>query len=56
MKITVVCEYCRENDKDPVLELNYKEKKLYYLCPKCKKENVIKLQPDIQPLPRIRRM
>jgi len=56
MRITAVCSYCRNNDIDPILEINFGDGKVYYTCPECKKENVISLKADNKPFPKIRRM
>jgi len=51
---TVVCGFCRHHNSDPVLELNYADGKIYYICPECKKENVIKWRQGYLPFPRTR--
>ena len=56
MDITTVCLHCRYHDKDPNLELNFREGKVYYICPECKKESIIGLKAENKPLPRTRRM
>jgi hypothetical protein len=56
MVITIVCSHCRNHDKDPQIEINFKDGKIYYICPDCEKESVISLKADSTPLPRIRRM
>lgn len=56
MTITTVCSYCRYHDKEPNLEINFREGIVYYMCPECKKESTIKLVAENKPLPKIRRM
>ena len=56
MTITVVCSYCRYHDKDPNIEINFRDNKIYYVCTECKKESVVKLKAEFSPLPKIRRM
>ncbi len=56
MRITTVCSYCRGHDNDPILEFNFREGKIYYICKECKKESVINLKAEGKPLPRTRRM
>ena len=56
MKITAVCSFCMFFDKEPNLEINFKEGKIYYLCPECRKENKLNLQQIATPFPKIRRM
>lgn len=54
MTIRVVCSHCSFYDKDPNIEINFREGIVYYMCPECKKESQIKIRDDKQPLPRIR--
>jgi hypothetical protein len=56
MNITVVCAHCRNHDKDPQIEINFRDGVVYYMCmdPECKKENKIGLKAENKPLPRIR--
>jgi len=54
MNITTVCSHCRNHDKNPNLEINFREGVIYYMCPECKKESTIKLKAENKPLPRIR--
>ena len=56
MMIVVVCAHCRNHDKEPNLEFNFREGVIYYLCPECKKESKISLKADGKPLPKLRRM
>jgi hypothetical protein len=56
MNITVVCSHCRNHDKDPNIEINFKDGKIYYVCTECKKESIISLQADNKPFPKMRRM
>ena len=56
MKITAVCAHCRHQEKEPVIEFNFKDGKVYFVCPECKKESVITLKAEGKPLPKLRRM
>jgi hypothetical protein len=56
MNLTIVCAYCRNHDKDSNIEINFKDGKIYYMCPECKKENTISLIAEGKPLPKTRRM
>lgn len=62
MKIFCVCQYCGHVEKDdPVLEINFRDQKIYYYCNKCVKEgkeglNVFKFSDNMKPYPRIGRM
>jgi len=54
MKIVVVCSHCCYNDTNPNIEINLKDRAVYYYCPKCKKKSEVVLKPDSKPFPRIR--
>lgn len=54
MNIVVICSRCRYHDKDPNIEINFREGKIYYMCPECKKESSISLVAPYTPLPRTR--
>jgi len=54
MVITVVCAHCRNHNQEPVIEINFRDGVIYYMCPECKKESKISLKADAKPLPRIR--
>jgi Zn finger protein HypA/HybF involved in hydrogenase expression len=56
MRLVVVCEHCLNSDKDPAIEINFKDQTLYYVCPSCRKENKIILRIDTKPYPKSRRM
>jgi hypothetical protein len=56
MNLTVVCSHCRNHDKDPNIEINFRDGKIYYMCKECKKESVIILKSEHIPLPKTRRM
>ena len=56
MKITTVCSHCRYHDNDPNMEINFRDGKIYYICPDCKKESVVSLKAESKPFPRTRRM
>jgi transcription elongation factor Elf1 len=50
MKFVFVCEFCNEHSGDEVtVEINARDKMLYFVCPKCKKMNSIDLTPKILP-------
>lgn len=56
MKITVICAKCRNYDKDPNLEINFKDSTIYYMCSECKKENKISLQNEYIAYPKGKRL
>tara|TARA_Y100000034_G_scaffold93045_1_gene112553 strand:+ start:1908 stop:2102 length:195 start_codon:yes stop_codon:yes gene_type:complete len=53
-KISAVCQYCRHHNSEPVMEINFRDRMIYYICPNCEKENKLKLKPELQPLPKLR--
>jgi hypothetical protein len=55
MVIVAVCT-CRNHDKDPNIEINFADGKIYYICPECKKEQIIKLQAENRPYPKTQRL
>lgn len=54
MNITVVCSHCRYHDKDPNIELNFRDSKIYYVCRECHKESSVILKASSPPLPKIK--
>ena len=56
MNITVVCAHCRDHNKEPNIEINFRDGIIYYMCPECKKESQIKLKAEAKALPKLRRM
>tara|TARA_Y100000310_G_C20664051_1_gene806464 strand:+ start:458 stop:658 length:201 start_codon:yes stop_codon:yes gene_type:complete len=53
-KITAVCGHCRQHNSTPVLEINFRDKKIFYICPGCNKESKLNLTSDIMPFPKTR--
>lgn len=58
-QITVVCGFCNAHESENALiELNAREKKIFFMCNKCKKMNEIRLgrspQEEAPPYPKIR--
>lgn len=53
--ITCVCGHCGHNDtKDAIIELNFREGRLIYVCSKCKKDNSMAFGKEMpKPYPRI---
>jgi hypothetical protein len=56
MNITTVCSHCRNHDKEPNLEINFKDGVIYYVCPECKKESKIMLKAEGKALPKLKRI
>jgi len=54
--IKVVCSNCCYNNDEPVLEINFKDQTLYYICPQCKTENKIVLKIENKPYPKSKRL
>ncbi len=50
-RIVCVCGFCNNHDNDnAIIELNFREGKVMYLCSSCKKENYMQFGKD-QPAP-----
>jgi len=56
MVTVAVCSHCRYHDTEPNIEINFREGKIYYVCPKCMKESVISLKVENSPYPKTKRM
>jgi hypothetical protein len=58
-KIVAVCGHCRHHDKEgenSTIEFNFRDGKIYYICPECKKESSISLKVENKPYPKVRGM
>ena len=55
-KIMCICSFCRERSTDDmVLELNFADQAIYYVCNNCKKTNTIDIKiAKAAPYPRTR--
>jgi len=50
MKIMVVCGHCfAHNSDNAMIEYNFRDKKVYYICPSCKKTNTMGHDPGQKP-------
>lgn len=59
MVVTAVCGKadCHFSCEHPAIEINFSTSEIYYLCPKCRHMNKLRLKLDPPaPLPRIRGM
>ncbi|MFW6172701.1 MAG: hypothetical protein ACOC5T_03050 [Elusimicrobiota bacterium] len=59
MKTICVCKFCGgHSSEEASLEFNFRDGKIYYICPDCKKPNimVMKIKKEAKPLPKIRPM
>ena len=56
INITCVCERCKHHNKDNFsLEINFSDKKFYFVCSECKKMNMMEVDAvKSKPLPKIR--
>ncbi len=53
MTISCICEYCKHNEKEVFMEINFFDKKIYWYCPYCKKMNTSVLsQGECKPYPK----
>lgn len=56
-KITAVCGECRHHQRNPTLEFNFGDSKVYWLCQSCKKMNTMDFSKTFnKPYPKPRRM
>lgn len=57
--IKVVCGKCQETtdllDSKASMEINFNDKKIYFICPSCRKMNEMKLYEDHKDYPSVRR-
>jgi transposase-like protein len=57
IKIMTVCKFCGKHDsEESTIEINFRDQKIYFVCPKCEKTNTIELKASLPPLPRIKGM
>lgn len=55
-KTVAVCGKCMHHQFNPVIEINFRDESIYYVCPSCGVSNKIKLKADtVQPYPRSRK-
>jgi len=55
MNILCVCAKCGKHENNSIIEINFREQKIYWLCPKCKKMNEIVIsEKKHTPLPRVK--
>jgi len=53
IKFVSVCRFCGfHDDKEGTIEFNFRDEKVYFLCPKCKKLNEMTLKSNYQPFPK----
>lgn len=56
-KLYCVCAFCgKHSDDNTMVELNFRDKTIYYVCPHCKKDNISKIEFQAPPLPRIKKI
>ena len=58
INFTFICGFCGNHDtRNASCEVNFREKKIYYMCKECKKINELALEKNnLGPLPRTRIM
>jgi len=56
MKIYCVCKCGEHSSDEATLEINFRNSTIYFVCPKCKKNFKMKMEPVAEPLPRIKTM
>jgi transposase-like protein len=57
MKFSYVCEHCAKTstDEEATLEFNFRQKAIFFICPFCKKENIMQIaRANSIPLPKTR--
>lgn len=55
MKFIAVCTHCFEHNSAPIIELNFRDEAIYYMCNNCKKRNVLFLKQKVAtPYPKSR--
>ena len=54
MRIYCVCQCGEHTEEEATIEINFSDECIYFLCPKCRKENKVTLKPPDNSLPRIR--
>jgi len=58
IKVVCVCK-CGNSDYDEgTIEINFRDSQIYYVCPKCRKSNKMKLEleREASPFPKISRL
>jgi len=55
-RIMLICAYCGHHDVDgdELLEIDFKQEQIMYICRKCNKENLMKMKTSPSSYPRIR--
>lgn len=56
-RMMAVCGYCRHHERNPTIEFNFGDSKVYWLCQSCKKMNEMDFSKQMPPsYPKTRRM
>ena len=55
-EIVCVCEFCKSETKNPKIEINFSQKKMFYYCKHCKKTNSLLIGQNSLKYPRIKGM
>jgi len=58
VKFVCVCAFCGHHDsEEATVEINFRDGKVIYFCPQCKKKNELDLSPkEIKKYPKARRL
>lgn len=58
MKIVCVCSKCRHHEHEAVMEFNFADEKIYWICPECQAENKLDFENKnkLAPLPKTARL
>lgn len=40
-----VCKFCFHSNQNAVVEFNFRDETIYYICPECKKPNKMSMKP-----------
>lgn len=49
LNIVAVCAFCRHHEKQPFVEINFSDGKIYCMCTQCNKMNELDLSKPLPP-------
>jgi hypothetical protein len=49
VKLLAVCGFCRHHQKNPYIEFNFGDSKVYFMCAQCSKMNEMDFSKPIAP-------
>jgi hypothetical protein len=57
LKVVAVCKFCRNHDTSPMIEFNFGDGSVYYMCSSCRKTNKMEVQKiPLAPYPKTKRI